>query len=266
MARDLQAHMRELRETTAAKERLEGELKVARDIQMSFLKKQFPAFPGRNDFSLFATIEPAREVGGDLYDFALLDQRRVVFCIGDVSDKGVPAALVMAETMTLMKQAAMQPGITAAGILRQVNAALAEGNQTAMFVTLFIGVLDVCTGEMTYSNAGHNPPLVIQADGQCRFLALPEGLVLGALTESEYRDETVRLESGEMLLAYTDGVTEAMSPAHALYSEARLQEMLTSLGGRDVESTVNAVVASVHAHAAGAPQSDDIAVIALRRS
>ena len=266
MARDLQTRIRELRETTAAKERLEGELKVARDIQMSFLKKLFPAFPDRRDFSLFATIEPAREVGGDLYDFALLDQRHLVLCIGDVSDKGVPAALVMAETMTLMRQAAKQPGITAAGILRQVNAALAEGNETAMFVTMFIGILDVCTGELTYSNAGHNPPLLVGADGQCRFLTLPEGLVLGAMTESEYRDATTRLESGDALLAYTDGVTEAMSPDHVLYSEARLQATAARLVGRDVENTVAAVVASVHEHAAAAPQSDDIAVIALRRS
>jgi sigma-B regulation protein RsbU (phosphoserine phosphatase) len=172
----------------------------------------------------------------------------------------------MAETMTLMKQAAKQPGITAAGILRQVNAALAEGNRSAMFVTLFIGVLDVCSGELTYSNAGHNPPVVVGANGEARFLVLPEGLVLGAMADSEYRDEKTRLESGDTLLAYTDGVTEAMSPQHSLYSEARLQATLAKLEAHDVESTVNAVIASVHAHAAGAAQSDDIAVIALRRS
>ena len=135
-----------------------------------------------------------------------------------------------------------------------------------MFVTMFIGILDVCTGELTYSNAGHNPPLLVGADGQCRFLTLPEGLVLGAMTESEYRDATTRLESGDALLAYTDGVTEAMSPDHVLYSEARLQATAARLVGRDVENTVAAVVASVHEHAAAAPQSDDIAVIALRRS
>ena len=172
----------------------------------------------------------------------------------------------MSQTVTLMKQAAKQPGITPAGILCQVNAALAEGNHSAMFVTLFLGILDVCTGELTYANAGHNPPLVLDAEGRCRFLTLPEGLVLGVMTESVYTNDTTRLDSGDTLLAYTDGVTEAMSPARTLYSEARLQETLTELAGRDVEDTVSAVVASVRAHAAGAPQSDDIAVIALRRA
>jgi Serine phosphatase RsbU, regulator of sigma subunit len=265
MAADLKNYIRNLAETTAEKERFASELRVAHEIQMSFLKKIFPPFPERSDISLYAALEPAREVGGDLYDFTLLDGNRLVFYIGDVSDKGVPASLVMAMTMTLMKRASQQPGITPAGILRQVNYALAEDNVNAMFVTLFIGILDLQTGELTFSNAGHNPPLILAADGQCRYLPLPDGLVLGVMTDAEYSDDSVRLGAGDMIVTYTDGVTEAMNPQRALYSEEHLQAALTALAGRDVEDTVSAIFASVREHAAGAPQSDDIAVLAVRR-
>ena len=239
---------------------------MAHDIQMSFLKKIFPAFPNRSEFSLYATIKTAREVGGDLYDFSLLDESRLFFYIGDVSDKGVPASLIMAITMTLMKRASVQPGITPAGILRQVNKTLAEDNENVMFVTLFVGILDLKTGELAFSNAGHNPPLILGADGECSFLKLPDGLVLGVMTDAEYRDDTVRLGPGDMIVTYTDGVTEAMNPKKELYSEARLQETLTRMAGRSVEDTIDAIIASVKGHAAGAPQSDDIAVLAVERN
>ena len=265
MAGDLQTYIKNLKQTTVEKERFESELRMAHDIQMSFLKKIFPAFPDRSDFSLHATIEPAREVGGDLYDFALVDETRLVFYVGDVSDKGVPASLVMAATMTLMKLASQQTGITPAEILRQVNAALSTDNATCMFVTLFIGILDLKTGELSFSNAGHNPPLILSANGESRFVTLPDGLVLGVMPEAEYRDHTVCLEPGDMIVTYTDGVTEAMSPDRVLYSEARLRETLATLAGRGVGDTVAEIVASVRVHAAGAPQSDDIAVLALRR-
>ena len=266
MVCDLQTYVRDLKTTTAEKERFASELQVAHDIQMSFLKKIFPAFPHRNDFSLYATIKTAREVGGDLYDFSLIDDSRLFFYIGDVSDKGVPASLIMAITMTLMKRASSQPGVTPARILRQVNATLSEDNANCMFVTLFIGILNLKTGELTFSNAGHNPPLILSADGECSWLTLPDGLVLGVTTEAEYHDDTVQLQRGATIVTYTDGVTEAMNPQRELYSEGRLQETLTRLAGRAVEDTVDAITSSVKAHAAGAPQSDDIAVLALKRN
>ncbi len=266
MAGDLQAYIKDLRDTTAAKERFESELRVAHEIQMSFLKKIFPPFPDRPEFSLCATIVPAREVGGDLYDFGLLAENRLVFYVGDVSDKGVPASLVMAMTMTLMKRASQQPGITPAGILRQVNEALSEDNENCMFVTLFIGILDLQSGDLSFSNAGHDPPLILGADGQCRYLTLPDGLVLGVMPEAQFSDDRIRLEPGDMIVAYTDGVTEAMSPERTLYSEVHLQDTLAMLAGRGVHDTVAGIVASVRIHAAGAPQSDDIAVLALRRT
>ncbi len=266
MTGDLKTYIRNLKETTAEKERFASELRVAREIQMSFLKKIFPPFPQRREFSIFATLEPAREVGGDLYDFNLVDEDRLVFYIGDVSDKGVPASLVMAMTMTLMKRASQQPGMTPAEILRQVNNALAEDNKNAMFVTLFIGSLNLKTGELCYSNAGHNPPLILGADGSCRYLQLPEGLVLGVITDTQYSDAKVHLEPGDMIVTYTDGVTEAMNTQRALYSEERLQETLASAAGRSVEETVSGIIASVKEYADGAPQSDDIAVLALRKN
>jgi phosphoserine phosphatase RsbU/P len=267
MAGDLKTYVRDLKTTTAEKERFASELRVGHDIQMSFLKKIFPAFPHRSEFSLYAAIKTAREVGGDLYDFVLIDDARLFFYIGDVSDKGVPASLIMAITMTLMKRASVQPGITPAGILRQVNKTLAEDNENIMFVTLFAGILDLKTGELAFSNAGHNPPLILTADGKCSFLTLPDGLVLGVMTDAEYRDDTVRLQPGDMIVTYTDGVTEAMNPKKELYSEGRLQETLTRLAGRcEVKDTVDAIISSVKGHEAGAPQSDDIAVLALKRN
>ena len=266
MAGDLKTYIRNLKETTAEKERFESELRVAHEIQMSLLKKIFPPFPQRSDFSLYAALEPAREVGGDLYDFALVGDNRLVFYVGDVSDKGVPAALVMAMTMSLMRRAAQQPGVTPAEILRQVNAAVAEENENAMFVTLFVGILDLRTGELCFSNAGHNPPLILDGDGRCRFLPLPDGLVLGVTPDAEYRDDVVRLERGEAIVVYTDGVTEAMNPDRTLYSEERLRATVAALAGRSVTETVDEIVASVHTHAAGARQSDDIAVLTVRRT
>jgi sigma-B regulation protein RsbU (phosphoserine phosphatase) len=265
MAGDVKAYIKNLRDITVEKERFEGELRVARDIQMSFLKKIFPAFPDREEFSLYAELKPAREVGGDLYDFALLDESHLFFYVGDVSDKGVPAALIMAMTMTLMKRAGLQPGITPAGILSQVNVTLSEGNENVMFVTLFIGILDLRTGELAFSNAGHNPPVILTADGECKFLTLPDGMVLGVAPETPYVDATVVLERGAMIVTYTDGVTEAMNPRRELYSEDRLRETVAGLRGRSVDDTVEAIFASVKAFAAGAPQSDDIAVLAVLR-
>jgi serine phosphatase RsbU (regulator of sigma subunit) len=264
MVGDLQTYIKN-------KEQTESELRMARDIQMSFLKTNFPAFPSRSDFSLYATIEPEIAVGGDLYDFALLDDSRLFFCIGDVCDHGVAASLFMAKTITLMKLASVQPGITPAGILRQVNITLAENNPNSMFVTVFAGILNLETGELAFSNAGHDPPLILGADGGCGFLTLPEGAVLGVYTENDegskgYLDVTVRLQPGDMIVTYTDGVTEAMNPKKELYSEARLQQTLTRMAGRSVEDTIAAIFASVKQHADSAPQSDDITVLAVKRN
>lgn len=166
MRDSLNDHIRQLTETTAARERMESELNIAHDIQMSILPKIFPPFPTRDEFDLFALIVPAKEVGGDFYDFFQLTENRLCFVIGDVSGKGVPAALFMAVTKTLIKSFARErEDVTPEAILTHVNEELASDNDACMFVTLFCGMLNTKSGEILYANAGHNPPLVIKKVG-----------------------------------------------------------------------------------------------------
>lgn len=253
-----------LKVTTAAKERIESELKIAHDIQMSFLPKIFPPFPQRPEIDLYAMLEPAKEVGGDLYDYCLLDDDHLFFYVGDVSDKGVPAALFMAVTMSLMKRTAQQAGIRPDEILDRVNKDLAIENENLLFVTLFCAILNLRTGEVRYSNAGHNPPIVVRADGGVEWLELPVGMVLAVMPDTRYQTMSVTLGKGDKLFLYTDGVTEAMNPAHQLYSDAKLLEATAALSAAGTDELVKQVVLSVKEHAAGEPQSDDITVLALK--
>lgn len=256
-------YLENLKRTTAAKERIESELKIAHDIQMSFLHKVFPPFPDRTEFDLYATIDPAKEVGGDLYDFCFLDDDTLFFYIGDVSDKGVPAALFMAVTMTLMKRTAQQERPDPAEILLQVNGDLFSGNENLLFVTLCCFILNVKTGELFYSNAGHNPPVVLRADGNAEWLELPDGMVLGVMPDANYTTRSTRLKPGERIVLYTDGVTEAMNPGHELYTDEKLRATLADLASGSVSDLVKGVVGSVREHAMGATQSDDIAMLAI---
>jgi phosphoserine phosphatase RsbU/P len=258
----LKQYILNLRETTAAKERIESELNIARSIQDSFLHKLFPAFPERDEFDLYATLEPAKEVGGDLYDFLLVGDD-LYFCVGDVSDKGVPAALLMVVTQTLMRTAAQLPGRDPATMLKQVNAEILEENETLMFVTMFCGVLNVSTGVLRFSNAGHNPPLIVRRGGAVEWLRLPEGLVLGVMPDVPYETFTATLEHGDTLVAYTDGVTEAKSPDSRLYSADALFELVTAQAAQGPKDLVNSILSSVKAHAGTAPQSDDVTLLAL---
>lgn len=264
MSDKLGKYLEDLRRTTAEKERLESELQIARDIQMSFLKTQFPPFPERRDFDLFALVEPAREVGGDLYDFALLDGERLLFYVGDVSDKGVPASLFMAVTMTLMKRVYSHGGDDPAEVLREVNESLVRQNQNLQFVTVVCGILNTRTGELRYSNAGHNPPVIVRAGGSAEWLPLPVGMVLGVMPEAVYTTRTAQLGKGDLLVLYTDGVTEAMDPARHLYSEQRLEELAGSLVREDADGAARRIMASVRSFAAGATQSDDITLLTLK--
>jgi sigma-B regulation protein RsbU (phosphoserine phosphatase) len=261
MLKQLEKYIDDLKVTTAIKERIESELKIAHDIQMSFLPK---VFPHRKEFDLYTTLVPAKEVGGDLYDFCMIDDDHLFFYVGDVSDKGVPAALFMAVTMTLMKLMSQQTGINPAEILSRVNRDLSMENEKMLFVTLFCAILNQKTGEMVYSNAGHNPPLILRANKKAEWLKLPEGLVLAVMQDSKYQTKTTKLNKGDFLLLYTDGVTEAMNSSRQLYSEKKLLATLESLSGKSPADVVKEIVTSVTTHAAGAPQSDDITVLALR--
>ncbi|MEI8172272.1 MAG: SpoIIE family protein phosphatase [Deltaproteobacteria bacterium] len=252
-----------LRETTAAKERLESELQIAHTIQMSFLPKRFPFFPEKDEFEIYATMEPAREVGGDLYDFFLVDEDYLFFSIGDVSGKGVPAALFMAVTKTLMKGIASK-SMDLPEVLGKVNAELCLDNDAMMFCTLFCGFLNIRTGEFLYSNAGHNPPIVIRSGHKPRWLDLPEGSAMGVDEDAFYLTEKITLNSGDTLILYTDGVTEATDHDKSLYSTDRLIDTIEKSKLSSIEPLVLEIMNSVRDFTGGEPQSDDITILAVR--
>ncbi len=258
----LKEYIRDLTETTAEKERIESELKIAHSIQMSFLPCVFPPFPEHLEFRLHAAIEPAREVGGDLYDFFLVDNETLFFTIGDVAGKGVPAALFMAVTKTLMKGAALHAHDPAV-VLEGVNKELCQGNDANLFVTIFCGCLNFRTGELRYSNAGHNPPLVVHPDGAVHWLELPRGLVLGVQENNTYTTRVLQMPPGSRLIAYTDGVTEAINQANELYSNDRLLAQVRLCGRQAPREMVMNILESVHEFADGSPQSDDITVLVI---
>ena len=262
MKSSLREQMEKLRETTAAKERIESELSIAHDIQMGLLPKTFPPFPDRCEFDLYALMEPAREVGGDFYDFFLVDETHLCFVIADVSGKGVPAALFMAMAMTLIKATARY-GLEPDEILSRVNNELSRDNDTCMFVTTFCGILDTETGAVTYANGGHNPPLHLEGGGGVAWLPVTGELMLGAMEGVTYRREHLLLQPGDALFLYTDGVTEAMNAQETLFTGKRLERTLTGLHGCGINEIVNGVMADVRTFSQGAAQSDDITLMVI---
>jgi serine phosphatase RsbU (regulator of sigma subunit)/CheY-like chemotaxis protein len=247
------------------KDRMQEELNVGREIQMSMIPLKFPPFPGHDEFDIYATLVPAREVGGDFYDFFFVDENHLCFCVGDVSGKGVPAALFMAVTKALIKSRAADDHSTAR-ILTHVNDELSQDNPSSMFVTVFAAILNIATGEFTYTNAGHNPPYIKQPDGSIRALTERHGPIVGAMSEMAYAEATTHLSCGDLVLLFTDGVTEAMDVGGNLYSDARLEKLLQDNALETVEDTVDTVLSSVKAFEAGADQADDITILSLRFS
>lgn len=263
MEKELRQYIADLKETTAAKERIESELKIASDIQMSLIPKIFPPFPDRTEIDLFATLKPAKEVGGDLYDFFFIDNDHLFFVVGDVSGKGVPASLFMAVARTLIR-AGVEKNATPGDILHLVNNKISEDNDACLFVTIFCGILDMRTGEMLYTNGGHNPPLLISSSkSEVRYVELPDGMALGIMEDSAYRTERLVLAPGDVLLAYTDGVTEAMDANRQLYSEQRLIELIRGLRHCPVEEMSKHLMKNIADYSQNVPQSDDITVLAL---
>ncbi|MBP7765173.1 MAG: SpoIIE family protein phosphatase [Deltaproteobacteria bacterium] len=247
-----------------AKLTMEGELSAAREIQMSLVPKTFPPVPAREEFSLYAALEPARVVGGDLYDFYFVGDNRFFFMIGDVSGKGIPAALFMAVTRTVMKTR-MQPADKGLGrIVSDVNRALCDGNDASMFVTAFCGLLDISTGEVTYVNAGHNPPVLVKAGGDVSLLSVAANVPLGIVEGMTYEEGTLRLDGGDTLVLYTDGVTEATNRQKAFFTEKCFLEVLEGARRLSAQGIVEKTIAAVHAFAAGASPADDITLLALR--
>jgi sigma-B regulation protein RsbU (phosphoserine phosphatase) len=246
----------------AANIRMEGELNIGRDIQMSMLPRRFPAFPDRDDFVVYATLEPAREVGGDLYDFFMIDEDHLCFLVGDVSDKGVPAALFMAVSKTAIKSQALSDA-DVASIVTHVNNELSENNESSMFVTLFIAILDTRTGRMTYTNAGHNPPFIKKAGGSIIVLDARHGPVAGAMEGIAFGSSELVLEPGDSAVLFTDGVTEAMDVDYVQFSDAALESLVDDAEFETPEEVVDLINEAVAKHRALAEQSDDITVLAM---
>jgi sigma-B regulation protein RsbU (phosphoserine phosphatase) len=261
MVRDITVRKRMEAELEKARLRMEDELNVGREIQMSMLPLIFPAFPRRGEFDVYALLEPAREVGGDFYDFFLIDDDNYCMCVGDVSGKGVPAALFMAVTKTLIKSRASND-FAPSSILTHVNNEISRNNDASMFVTIFLAFLDLNTGELRYSNAGHNPPYVRRADGELARLDQRHGPVIGALEGMVFAQDSVKLAAGDLLFAYTDGVTEAMDEEQNLYDEHRLVKVLSSLESSSAEESAKASLADVREFQGQAEQADDITIIA----
>jgi phosphoserine phosphatase RsbU/P len=242
---------------------IQQELDIATAIQTSILPKVFPAFPDRKDFEIYAEMITAKEVGGDLYDFFLIDKNRLGVIIGDVSGKGIASALLMAVSKTLLKATALK-GIPADSILTEVNNIIADDSPPNMFVTVFYGVLDTRNGAFEYSNAGHNNPYLISAQGEITPLKDIGGLILGAMGGVEYESNIVIVKPGDTLFFYTDGVTEAMNKDEEEFGEERLLKSLTTKNGLGVNQQVYNVVNEVQNFSGGIPQSDDITCLALR--
>ena len=241
------------------KHRLEGELKVARGIQMSMIPKIFPPYPERGDIDMFAAVVPAKEVGGDLYDFYIRDEK-LFFCIGDVSGKGVPASLVMAVTRSLFRTVSAHEK-SPQRIVTTMNDSMSDMNESNMFVTFFCGVLDLQNGHLRYCNAGHNAPVMVKADGNAELPVVPN-LPLGIMPGMNFVEQEADLECGTGLFLYTDGLNEAENPVHGQFGEERMMNILQA--GVESRVLIDTISNAVHTFADGAPQSDDLTMLYIR--
>jgi sigma-B regulation protein RsbU (phosphoserine phosphatase) len=230
---------------------------------MGMLPKNFPAFPDRDDFDLFASIIPAKEVGGDFYDFFLIDEDHLCFVIGDVSGKGVPAALFMAVTKTHVA-ASTVPGVEPSDILFRANNELSKDNDQGMFCTIFYGILNTKTGEVHYSNGGHNPPYIVREDGTNEQVEGTMGIALGVMEEMDFGVSAITLKKGDSMYLYTDGVNEAMDIDGNEYSYERLEDFLTSTAGQKTTDIVSGSLSDIEAFVGKAEQSDDITVLMVK--
>jgi sigma-B regulation protein RsbU (phosphoserine phosphatase) len=247
----------------AAKARMQEELNVGRDIQRSMLPRVFPAFPDRKEIELYAVLEPAMEVGGDLYDFFMIDDHRLCLVIGDVSGNGVPAALFMAMTKIMVKtRAASDP--SPASIVTHVNDALSADNDSCMFVTLYLGILNLRDGTLLTTNAGHNPPLLKRRDGRFEWLTAQDGPIVGPMPGITFKESLIQLTPGDELFFYTDGVTEADNARRELFGNDRLKATLDQSKATTVIDRIADVMKAVKAFAGEASQADDITILGLR--
>jgi len=259
----------ELKASTAAKASIESELNVAHGIQMSMIPKTFPAFPNRKDIELYASLTPAKAVGGDLYDFFILNDK-LFFCIGDVSGKGVPASLVMAVSRTLFRNISAHTD-KPSHIVETMNANICEGNDNCMFVTLFVGVLDLATGQLRYCNAGHEAPYI-----QTSLLPCDSNFPIGLTSDFKYSEQETVMAPGTTLFLYTDGLTEAMNASREKFGKQLVSDAINTFYGETTQcgesSSSNSVpqqlietmTAAVHQFVGDTEQSDDLTMLAFK--
>ena len=259
MQKSLIQQIEETRSANEEKGRIESELNIARDIQMSMLPKTFPPFPDRNDIEIYGKQKPAKEVGGDLYDFYIRDEK-LFFCIGDVSGKGVPASLVMAVTRTLFRTISFKEALPER-IMSGINNAMADNNESNMFVTLFLGVLDLPTGRLRYSNAGHNAPLLIgQTIG---LLPCAANVPLGVQTDWKFSQQETTIDLNTCIFLYTDGLTEAENAANEQFMEERMIEVAKGMS-HEPQQMIEQMFNAVHQFVGNAEQSDDLTMLAIQ--
>ena len=262
MTVDLKNYIENLNKVTAERERISAELNVAAKIQEDMLPKIFPAFPDRKEFDVIAAMDPAKAVGGDFYDFFMTDDDHLAIVMSDVSSKGVPAALFMVIAKTLIKNYACQMH-DLGKVYEVVNNQLCEGNEENMFVTSFMAVITISTGEMEFVNAGHNPQLWMHDGDTFDWIKTDPGFVLAGLPDIPYVSHKLQLSHGDRIFLYTDGVTEAQNSVRELFGEERLLESLNRYGRKPMDQLLPAVRADVDAFVGGAEQFDDITMLAF---
>ncbi len=255
-------YMENQRAMQAERSRMQSELHVASTIQHSLLPKLSDTYPGRDELDVYATMIPAKEVGGDFYDIFFVDSNRIAFLIGDVSGKGIPAALFMASAKTILQNCIRDmPNLTSA--LSKANDALCEGNDAEMFVTIWVGILNIETGELKFSSCGHNPPILL-SENKAEYIRIKPGFVMAGMEDVQYRENTTQINKGDTILLYTDGVVEAETKDHKLYGEERLIECLESLGDVNAETLVDEVKKSVDTFINGNSQFDDLTMLCIK--
>ena len=246
-------------------ESLKGDLAIACEIQQAILPRVFPPFPEDSDkMDIAASMTPAKDVGGDFYDFFRIDDDRIGFVIADVSGKGIPAAIFMAVSRTLVRATGVRGG-SPADCLTYSNKLLAEESVDCMFVTVFYGIFNLKTGEISYCDAGHNPPYILKRGGAVEVLPMSQDPMVGAIDGIEYHGATLQLDHGDSLVMFTDGVTEAMNAQNEEFGEERLEDTLAEVTMHNCQQIVEAIKADVAAFVGDAEQSDDITVLALKR-
>ena len=258
-------YIKEMQKEHTQLESLKGDLAIAREIQLAILPRIFPPFPELSDkLDIAASMAAAKDVGGDFYDFFRIDQDHIGICIADVSGKGIPAAIFMAVSRTLIRATGIR-GTSAAECMSYSNQLLTKESVDCMFVTVFYGIYNTQTGELAYTNAGHNPPCLMKANGTVETLPMPDDPIVGIVEDIEYHETTLTLEKGDTLLMFTDGVNEAMNPQFEEYGDERLEKMLERVAQGSSQQIIDAVKDDVKAFVGDAEQSDDITLLAIKR-